>query len=159
MGIQKSQRERENMQSEMEVLLDRINKMSAMLDKPSREKEDVIIEMERNKEELSKEKTSNKILNEEKDMNNKEFERLLEKYDRSQGDLYRIQGKLEASTNDQERLSLEVDKANIISNKQKDDHKKLLEEFNGLQDIYDKTAVELTKTKEMEIKLKEDHER
>ena len=47
-----------------------------------REKEDVIIEMERNKEELSKEKTSNKILNEEKDMNNKEFERLLEKYDR-----------------------------------------------------------------------------
>ena len=39
--------------------------------------------MERNKDELSKEKTSNKILNEEKDMNNKEFERLLEKYDRS----------------------------------------------------------------------------
>ena len=38
--------------------------------------------MERNKEELSKEKTSNKILNEEKDMNNKEFERLLEKFDR-----------------------------------------------------------------------------
>ena len=31
--IQKSQRERENMQSEMEVLLDRINKMSDMLDK------------------------------------------------------------------------------------------------------------------------------
>ena len=47
-----------------------------------REKEDVIIELERNKEELSKESTKNKILNEEKDMNNKEFERLLEKYDR-----------------------------------------------------------------------------
>ena len=31
--IQKSQRERENMQSEMEVLLDRINKMSDMMDK------------------------------------------------------------------------------------------------------------------------------
>ena len=31
--IQKSQRERENMQSEMDVLLDRINKMSDMLDK------------------------------------------------------------------------------------------------------------------------------
>ena len=31
--IQKSQRERENMQTEMEVLLDRINKMSDMLDK------------------------------------------------------------------------------------------------------------------------------
>ena len=39
--------------------------------------------MERNKEELSKEKTTSKILNEEKDINNKEFERLLEKYDRS----------------------------------------------------------------------------
>ena len=45
--------------------------------------------MERNKEELSKEKTTNKILNEEKDINNKEFERLLEKYDRSvKVDLY-----------------------------------------------------------------------
>ena len=45
--------------------------------------------MERNKEELSKEKTTNKILNEEKDINNKEFERLLEKYDRSvEVDLY-----------------------------------------------------------------------
>jgi hypothetical protein len=31
--VSKSQRERENMQSEMDVLLDRINKMSDMLDK------------------------------------------------------------------------------------------------------------------------------
>ena len=31
--LQKSQRERENMQGEMDVLLDRINKMSDMLDK------------------------------------------------------------------------------------------------------------------------------
>jgi hypothetical protein len=32
-SVSKSQRERENMQSEMDVLLDRINKMSDMLDK------------------------------------------------------------------------------------------------------------------------------
>merc|ERR1711920_150468 len=107
------------MQSEMDVLLDRINKMSDMLDKSRREKEDALIELERRKEDLAKEQTTNKILGEEKDMNNKEFERLLEKYDRSQGDLYRIQGKLETTTNEQERLSLELDKANIISNKQK----------------------------------------
>ena len=34
-----------------------------------------------------------------------------------------------------------------------------MDEFNGLQDIYDKTAVELAKTKDMEITLKEDYER
>ena len=38
--------------------------------------------METVKEENNKEKLTNKILHEEKDMNNKEFERLLEKYDR-----------------------------------------------------------------------------
>ena len=41
-----------------------------------------MIEMETVKEEHNKEKLTNKILHEEKDMNNKEFERLLEKYDR-----------------------------------------------------------------------------
>ena len=34
-----------------------------------------------------------------------------------------------------------------------------MDEFSGLQDMYDKTAVELTKTKDMETKLKEDYER
>ena len=34
-----------------------------------------------------------------------------------------------------------------------------MDEFSGLQDMYDKTAVELAKTKDMEIKLKEDYER
>ena len=47
-----------------------------------REKEDALIELERRKEELDKERTTTKIMSEEKDMNNKEFERLLEKYDR-----------------------------------------------------------------------------
>lgn len=34
-----------------------------------------------------------------------------------------------------------------------------MEELTGLQDIYDKTSIELTKTKDMEVKLKEDLER
>ena len=69
-----------------------------------REKEDVIIEMERNKEELSKEKTSNKILNEEKDMNNKEFERLLEKYDRSVLHLFDYLGNVQLCMKAPEKL-------------------------------------------------------
>ena len=47
----------------------------------------------------------------------------------------------------------------MILNKQKEDNKRLMEELNGLQDIYDKTSLELTKTKDMEVKLKEDLER
>ena len=49
---------------------------------PQREKEDALIELETHKEKLEKEKMNVKIVSEEKDMNNKEFERLLEKFDR-----------------------------------------------------------------------------
>ena len=45
-------------------------------------KEDALIELENHKEKLDKEKMNVKIISEEKDMNNKEFERLLEKFDR-----------------------------------------------------------------------------
>ena len=41
-----------------------------------------MIELENHKEKLGKEKMNVKIISEEKDMNNKEFERLLEKFDR-----------------------------------------------------------------------------
>ena len=47
----------------------------------------------------------------------------------------------------------------MISNKHKEDSKKLLEDFTSLQDNYDKTSMELIKTKDMEVKLKEDLER
>lgn len=52
------------------------------LSPPQREKEDALIELETHKEKLEKEKMNVKIISEEKDMNNKEFERLLEKFDR-----------------------------------------------------------------------------
>merc|ERR1712203_1016997 len=133
------------MQSEMDVLLDRINKMSDMLDKSRREKEDALIELERRKEELDKERTTNKIISEEKDMNNKEFERLLEKYDRSQGDLYRIQGKLDQAQLDHDRLAMDLEKNNSLNARQKEEYNKLTNDFNGLQDMYDKTAIELAK--------------
>ena len=41
-----------------------------------------MIELENHKEKLDKEKMNVKIISEEKDMNNKDFERLLEKFDR-----------------------------------------------------------------------------
>ena len=41
-----------------------------------------MIKLENHKEKLDKEKMNVKIISEEKDMNNKEFERLLEKFDR-----------------------------------------------------------------------------
>ena len=78
---------------------------------------------------------------------------------RSQGDLYRTQGKFESGQADQERITLELDKEKLISSKQKEDNKRLMEELTGLQDVYDKTSIELTKTKDMEVKLKEDLER
>ena len=78
---------------------------------------------------------------------------------RSQGDLYRTQGKFESGQADQERITLELDKEKLISGKQKEDNKRLMEELTGLQDVYDKTSIELTKTKDMEVKLKEDLER
>ena len=54
---------------------------------------------------------------------------------------------------------MELDKEKLISNKHKEDSKKMLEEFTSLQEMYDKTSIELSKTKDMEIKLKEDYER
>lgn len=41
-----------------------------------------MIELETNKEKLEKEKLNVKIITEDKEHNNKEFERLLEKFDR-----------------------------------------------------------------------------
>lgn len=57
------------------------------------------------------------------------------------------------------RLTIELDKEKLISNKHKDDSKKLLEDLTSLQEMYDKTSMELVKTKDIEIKLKEDYER
>ena len=54
---------------------------------------------------------------------------------------------------------MELDKANIIAGKHKEDHKKLMEDFASLQEMYSKTELELAKTKDMEVKLKEDFER
>ena len=45
-----------------------------------------MIELENHKEKLDKEKMNVKIISEEKDMNNKEFERLLEKFDREENE-------------------------------------------------------------------------
>ena len=57
------------------------------------------------------------------------------------------------------RLTIELDKEKLISNKHKEDSKKLLEDLTSLQEMYDKTSMELVKTKDIEVKLKEDYER
>ena len=67
------------------IVVSDLYKKSLFLDlyfPPQREKEDALIELETHKEKLEKEKMNVKIISEEKDMNNKEFERLLEKFDR-----------------------------------------------------------------------------
>ena len=56
-------------------------------------------------------------------------------------------------------MALELEKEKMMSNKQKEDNKRLMEELVQLQDMYDKTSIELTKTKDLEIKLKDDMER
>ena len=69
---------------------------------------------------------------------------------------------------------MDLEKNNALNGRQKEEYNKLTNDFNGLQvekiksfrilnfssqDMYDKTAIELAKTKEVEGKLKEDFER
>ena len=69
---------------------------------------------------------------------------------------------------------MDLEKNNALNGRQKEEYNKLTNDFNGLQvekiksfrilnfssqDMYDKTAIELAKTKEVEAKLKEDFER
>ena len=69
---------------------------------------------------------------------------------------------------------MDLEKNNTLNGRQKEEYNKLTNDFNGLQveksncfrivnfssqDMYDKTAIELAKTKEVEAKLKEDFER
>ena len=68
---------------------------------------------------------------------------------------------------------MDLEKNNSLNARQKEEYNKLTNDFNGLQvgksyknlftfssqDMYDKTAIELAKTKEVEAKLKEDFER
>ena len=78
---------------------------------------------------------------------------------RAQGDVYRFQSKLESTQNDVDRLSAELDKANIIASKHKEDHKKLQDEYAHIHETHDRTAMELARTKDSEAKFKEDAER
>jgi hypothetical protein len=54
---------------------------------------------------------------------------------------------------------MELDKTQIMSSKHKDDYKHLQEEYHALQELYDRTAMQLTRSKEAEAKYKDDHER
>merc|ERR1712223_1364360 len=83
--VQKAQSDRENLQSEMEILLDRINKLSELLDKARRDKDDAVGELDALKARLELTQSAHTRIVEEKEMTNKELERLLEKYDRAQG--------------------------------------------------------------------------
>ena len=74
---------------------------------------------------------------------------------RAQGDVYRFQSKLESTQNDVDRLSAELDKANIIASKHKDDHKKLTDEYAHIQETHDRTAMELARTKDDMIQNKQ----
>jgi len=52
---------------------------------------------------------------------------------RAQGDVYRLQSKLETSQTECDRLAMEVDKNQMIASKLKEDNKRLHEEFTSLQ--------------------------
>ena len=78
---------------------------------------------------------------------------------RAQGDLYRVQSKFEGAQHEVDRLSMDLEKANILVDKHKNDHKKVGEELHALQEEFHSAELQLSRTKDSESKFKDDFER
>ena len=78
---------------------------------------------------------------------------------RAQGDLYRVQSKFEGAQHEVDRLSMDLEKANILVDKHKNDHKKVGEELHALQEEFHSAELQLSRTKDSEAKFKDDFER
>jgi golgin subfamily B member 1 len=139
------------------------------------ERDDAYTEIEILKEKLDKSLYASQKLIDEKDNSNKEFEKMLEKYDRcanvlfscknnisstflsrSQNDLYRLQSRIDAAEADRNRLEVETERSTLSANKAREDLRKLQDEMTRLQDACDRAALQLTRSKELEDKAKED---
>ena len=78
---------------------------------------------------------------------------------RAQGDVYRLQNKFEGAQHEVDRLTMDLEKANILAAKHKDEHKKAEDDFHALQEEFDSTRLQLSRTKDSEAKYKDDFER
>ena len=78
---------------------------------------------------------------------------------RAQGDVYRLQNKFEGAQHEVDRLTMDLEKANILASKHKDDHKKVEDDFHALQEEFDSTRLQFSRTKDSEAKFKDDFER
>lgn len=70
-----------------------------------------------------------------------------------------MQNKFEGAQNEVDRLSMDLEKANIMADKHKNDHKKMDDELHVLQEEFDATRLLLSRTKDSEAKFKDDFER
>ena len=64
-------------------------------------------------------------------------------YCRAQGDLYRVQNKFEGAQQEVDRLSADLEKANYMASKHKDDHKSVSDELHALQEEFDESRLQV----------------
>ena len=62
---------------------------------------------------------------------------------RAQGDLYRVQNKFEGAQQEVDRLSADLEKANYMASKHKDDHKSVSDELHALQEEFDESRLQV----------------
>lgn len=114
------------------------------------ERDDALSEIEVLKEKLDKALYASQKLIDEKDSSNKEFEKMLEKYDRwgpncqlsspqlsckpffllfsSQNEVYRLQSRIDTLEADRNRLEIEAERAALAAAKAREDLRKLHDE-------------------------------
>lgn len=83
---------------------------------------------------------------------------MLEKYDRSQNEIYRVQSRSDTFEADRNRLEVEVDRHAQLATKAREDLRKLQEESGRLQEACDRIALQLQRAKENEEKTREELE-
>lgn len=92
------------------------------------ERDDALSEIEVLKEKLDKALYASQKLIDEKESSNKEFEKMLEKYDRSQNEVYRLQSRIDTLEADRNRLEIEAERAALAAAKAREDLRKLHDE-------------------------------
>lgn len=83
---------------------------------------------------------------------------MLEKHDRAQNEIYRLQSRVDTTEADRARLEVEAERSTLGATKAREDLRKLQDESSRLQEACDRIALQLTRAKELEDKAREELE-
>lgn len=125
---------------------------------PQIERDEAHTEIDILKEKLDKALYASQKLIDEKDSNNKDYEKMAEKYERNSNELYRLQSRADTIEADRARLEVETERSNLAATKAREDLRKLQEESTRLQEACDRIAMQLNRAKEGEEKTREELE-